>query len=67
MSSIGYLTILSIALAVCCGVVFKVVYPMVQIDGKLAGLFAFVGVGAALLIFALCKMVAGNQKKKSAP
>ncbi len=66
MSKAGYVTILSIALAVCLGVAFKIVYPTIEIDGKLAALFAFVGVGAALLIFALCKMVFGNQNKKPA-
>ena len=66
MSNVTYLTMLSIALAVSCGVVFKLVYPMIPIDGKLAALFAFVGIGAALLILALCRMIFGNQKKKTA-
>lgn len=67
MTTIVYVTVLSVALAVSCGVVFSIVYPMVPVDGRLVSLFAMIGLAASLSIFGLCRTISGRFRKKSTP
>ena len=58
-----FVIILAMAMAVGYGVVFSLVYPLVQVDGSIAGLCAVLGLLSALVLAGAWKVATKNRPR----